>query len=286
MHEGTLYAAIFDTVRNMVTIQHQSQDITDAQSKSAMDQMPISPCITAIDVAMSKVLKECRNTICYVCVEALFSRSSMKEDCQHDTLFEMYHGSSSGTNLSTHTDLFVEGEGNYSCLFNEASSSGVGLKTIKNELTQDAGSVYFVAKNSDALHAEITKKTITSQLLQLKFPKSDKRISGATIKTNGDKVLANCKVAMSIAAEYLDRNGMLPSGCSRQDCINYVLNGMYKKLVLEGKAKQSVSSEEREKVMAEERPSSWTFPGIMAFVAFGPIATSDDHKSNMMLPGT
>ena len=91
---------------------------------------------------------------------------------------------------------------------------------------------------------------------------------------------------MSIAAEYLDKNGMLPSGCSRQDCINYVLNGMYKKLVLEGKAKQSVSSEEREKVMAEERPSSWTFPGIMAFVAFGPIATSDDHKSNMMLPGT
>jgi hypothetical protein len=75
-------------------------------AKATMNEMdqpithPISPCTTKIDSTMSKVIKECQNTICYVCVEALHSRSSMKEEKQLDVLFEAYHGLQSGSNMA------------------------------------------------------------------------------------------------------------------------------------------------------------------------------------------
>lgn len=235
----------------------------------------------------SKLVKECQNIISFVCMETLFGRSPMKDSELNDFLFNSYHGSSINTNLLIQSELFITGEGRFSTLFDVAGHDGsiTGMMSLRSEVTQDTSSNYFVSRMPLDSSDINRKNTITLSLLKAKFPNSTVPISGRTIKLNGDKVLANCKVAIAIGKSFLDSNGQLPSGCSRQDYYNHVLDGMHKKLRLEPKAKLILDGDEREKFLSEERHSDWIFPGLMAFAAFGPLATDDDAKSNLMMHG-
>jgi hypothetical protein len=246
------------------------------------NRLSLSPWTATVSPALSKIVKECQNVISYVCMETLFTRGGMQESVQTDLLLNVYHGFD---NLASQSEMFVRGEGAYSCLFDDTDDlNGIGgLKTLRNEITQDATTKFAVT--TDTSYIDVGKNSIPLKLLQLKFPKSDKRISGDTIKNKGAAVLANCKVAIPIGAQFLDKNGKLPSGRKIQDYLEHVLDGMYKKLVLEDKCKNVASSNDREKIMGESRPKGWIFNGFMAFVAFGPLALKDSDKSNMMMHG-
>ena len=93
-------------------------------------------------------------------------------------------------------------------------------------------------------------------------------------------------MAVACGRGILGSNDNLPSGYGRQDYFHYVLIGMYQKLVLEKLCKEAVSGEDREKIMATPRKPDWTFAGMMTFVAFGPLAIDESHKSNQMMHGT
>lgn len=232
------------------------------------------------------VAKECQALIAYVCLETLTTRGSMTSNQQEELVFEMFHGSKAKPEMLVQIDQFVSGEGRYACLFEEQDSSDIGsMKKLRKELTRDMSTTYYVLQRGMEADDAANKKIITVELLERKFPNSDTKISGRTLKNKADLVLANCKVATSIGQSMFDSNNLLPSGKDSEDFFVHVLLGMFKKLTLEPKCNDLASSEDRDKVMSAKLKPDWIFPGYMVFVAFGPLALDEDSKSNLMKHG-
>ena len=222
------------------------------------------------------VAKECQALIAFGCLEILLTRGSMTTIQQEEFMYKIFHGSPSDPQIVIQMNQFIDGEGKYACLYETQDESEIGsVKKLRKELTREPTTTYIVARVKN--DTDINQNVVTEELLQRKFPNSEARISGRTLKNKADQVLANCKVGISIGKSMFDSNNMLPSGKNGEDYFNHVLSGMYKKLA---------SSEDREKVLSEKRKPDWIFPGYMVFVAFGPLAIDEKFQSNLMKHGT
>lgn len=231
------------------------------------------------------VAKECQALIAFGCLEILLTRGSMTTIQQEEFMYKIFHGSPSDPQIVIQMNQFIDGEGKYACLYETQDESEIGsVKKLRKELTREPTTTYIVARVKN--DTDINQNVVTEELLQRKFPNSEARISGRTLKNKADQVLANCKVGISIGKSMFDSNNMLPSGKNGEDYFNHVLSGMYKKLVLEPKCNGLASSEDREKVLSEKRKPDWIFPGYMVFVAFGPLAIDEKFQSNLMKHGT
>lgn len=232
---------------------------------------------------LAKILKECQNTICFVCYEILMQQNGMTELQQNTFMQNLYRGSND-PNVINQSLAFVEGQGNYASMFDIDTLDG-GLKVLKNELTQDAASLYFVSKYESDVDDSKKKKTITLRLLNAKAPCSTELFTGRTMKDSGMKVLSHCRLAMSFGAQFLDANGNLPSGKNCQDYYDFVLDEMYKKQIHDDKARKISDARKRAEILATKRPKHWTFHGWMSFVLFGPLASDESIRSELMRTG-
>ena len=229
-----------------------------------------------------KVIKECQLIISYVVYELLLTvKGSMTEISQQSCCAEYYHGTKDNNKINQSAS-FMAGDGKYQKMFD--IDTDTGMKYIKHELTQDATSTYFISSVVGDEDEGQPKKTITLRLINAKYPNSPHPVSGANVKKNGSDVLCNCKLAIGFGKSFLDANGKLPSGCNRQDYFNLVCDKMFQK-ELTTKCNNVKDSADREIIMSKKRPVDWFFPGFMSFVIFGPLATDESSKSELMMSG-
>lgn len=83
----------------------------------------------------------------------------------------------------------------------------------------------------------------------------------------------------------MDNNGNLPSGWTRENYNEKVLDKMYVTIYLEPKAAKMKDGKDREKLLTQIRPRGWVFDGYMAFMMYGPLAIDPKFQSHNMLNG-
>jgi hypothetical protein len=258
---------------------------TNAPTLVEMNAAPTLARSYSFSTTLAKVLKECQATISYVCYELVMQEGSMTDAQQCTTVQNLYRGTDN-PNIIKQSTAFIEGSGNYSSMYDVDETTG--LKQIRSELTQETTSIFYVAMYEGDVDENKKKRTITLSLLNAKAPGSTEPISGRTIRENGMKVLANCRLAVSFGKQFFDSSGNLPSGKNHTDFYNYVLDEMHTKIVLEKKIKEKkiTDAREREVILSTKRPTNWTFQGWMSFVLFGPLAREEFLMSELMRTGT
>jgi hypothetical protein len=118
-------------------------------------------------------------------------------------------------------------------------------------------------------------------MIKRKTINSDGIFSARTIQNYADTAVRNCKLATAFSVHYM-QDGCLPSGWSRKDFIDKILDKMYDKLSTKPKSKKIINGEEREELLTQQRPPLWVFNGFMAFILYGPLAATVELKSNLM----
>lgn len=193
-------------------------------------------------------------------------------------MFDQYHGSEHHDNLIPHAFYMCKGFGKYKHAFETDSNSSDQYRRLTDELTQEKDFKFIV----NELCIEGENKVITLAMLKRKTINSSEAFSPRSITTYAETALRNCKNAAAFGKQFMDPNGSLPSGWSRENYFDRVLDLMYTKITHEPKAKKALNADARVEILSKKRPDGWVFNGFMAFVLFGPLATDESLKSNLM----
>ena len=237
-------------------------------------EMPSTP----VEKALQKVLNQCQYLISYLCYEALFSRSTTTKDSFRILMFDQYHGNKNHDNLIPHAYYMSKGFGKYKHAFDQDSNYDDQYLRLTDELTQENDYKFIV----NEIQIEGQTNVITLAMLKRKTLNSNQAFSPRSITTYAETALRNCKNAIALGQQFFDSNGLLPSGWSRQNYLEKVLDLMYDKITNEPKARKALDGDIRADLMSKKRPTGWVFNGFMAFVLFGPLAKDDSLKSNLM----
>lgn len=239
---------------------------------SVVDKMPS----TDVEIATQKVLKQCQYLICYLCYEALFSRKTMNKKSFMNAMYENYHGVDGKPHVIPHAYYFTKGYGKYKSI--TESSDEDRYQRLTDELTQENEYKFIV----NEINIPEENKVITLAMLKRKSINSKDVFSERSITSYAETAMRNCKNAYALGKQFIQADGSLPSGWSRKDFFDKVLDLMYEKTSNEPKGKKVSDGGDRAEILAKERPKRWVFNGYMAFVLFGPFAVDDIHKSNLM----
>jgi hypothetical protein len=246
-------------------------------SIASVDSMPSTTPPT--ESSLFNVAKQIQFLISFVCNESVHLKTTMKVKDKQQIMGEMFLGSK--PNQIKHADFFVVGQGRFEKCFEPTED---GSLVIKPELTQRPHHIYKVQKElGDDFDG--SKNIITLSMLRRKTLNSGDPLSFHNVHTNAQSALRYCKLAVAAGKEFIDSNGNLPSGWSRQDYFDKVLDKMYITVLLESKTNKIKDGTSREKMLTNTRKPGWVFNGFMAFVMFGPLALDPKYKSNKMLNG-
>lgn len=122
-------------------------------------------------------------------------------------------------------------------------------------------------------------KIITLAMIKRRSINSDGVFSARSIQSYAETTVKNCKIATAVTKQFVQSDGSIPSGWSKQDVYNKVLDIMYTRISNEPKIKNIIDGDEREEVRAKERPARWIFNGFMVYVLYGPLAPEDRRSS-------
>jgi hypothetical protein len=248
-----------------------SPSSTGTSTSTSTSEMPS----TTLEVATQKVLKQIQYLISYVCYEVMFARKQMKKKEMTGVLYELYHGDVTKPHLIHHAHHFSQGLGKYKDAMDRSRDDG--YLQISQELTQEKEFQFVI----NEVRLEDVANVITLSLIKSKTIKSDVIFSGRSVQTYADDAIANCKKATAFSARFI-QDGNLPSGWSRTTFINKILDLMYENISSEPKSKKIVDGDEREELFTKQRPKGWVFNGFMAYILYGPLATANELKSNLM----
>lgn len=200
-----------------------------------------------------------------------------KKQMMHDN----YHGVVEKPHILAHAWMFTQGMTTANRKFASIMERSIvdGRTRLKQEATQETDYAFTV---SEIPFEGDNSRTITLLLLRRKGINSTFFFSLQSVEKYAETAVKYCKSATAFGCKLLQADGSLPSGWNRQDFFDKVLDHMYIEIKNEPDAKKTKSGEEREALLSTERPPKWVFPGFMAFVAFGPLAESEDLKSNLM----
>jgi hypothetical protein len=296
------------TTSTNIQIIHQNEDLIKFHSQPFPDYIPVQPsnpplspvsnsadfvsplsspestCSLAsrmpssdIEIATQKVLKQCQYLICYICYELMFGRKTMNKKNMGNALYENYHGIPDKPHVLHQAWLFTQGKGKFSGAMNRSDDDGY-LRLLP-ELTQENDFSFII---NEIKTYEDKNLVITLAMLKRKSLNSECIFSMRSIQSYAETAVKNCKLATSFGKPFIKSDGSLPSGWSRLDFLNKVLDLMYDKIRNEPKSKKIESGEEREVVLSATRPKQWIFNGYMAFVLYGPLAFDTNLKSNLM----
>lgn len=196
----------------------------------------------------------------------------------NNAMNEYYHGVEEKPHIIHHAWYFSKGYGKFAAAMEQSDTDG--YRRLTAEVTQERDHSFIV----NEIRIENEKKVITMAMLKRKSVNSDTTLSAWAIQSYAETALKNCKKATYLGQQFIQSDGNLPSGWSRQDYFSKVLDLMYDKISNETKGKKVLDGEERDEIKSNERPPHWVFNGFMAFVLYGPLA-SEELKSSIMSGG-
>lgn len=173
---------------------------------------------------------------------------------------------------------FITGKGKFGTAMERGDEDG--FMRLTREVTNENDTMFIV----NELPIKDEPKCITLAMLKRQTLKSKAAIKARTITTYAETAIRNCKLASAFGKQFIQPNGSLPSGWSRQDYFNNVLDLMYQKVMVDPKGKSIMDGEEREEMLSKDRPPRWVFNGYMAFVLYGPLA--DEQLQSKLMSGT
>jgi hypothetical protein len=254
----------------------------------------------------SFVVKELQRIIAAVAYSKLPSKSCTVQK-QEELLYGFVHGDKTNPLSMSQISQFVQGRGAFANAFDVMTGANSHDLLLKDVLTpgRDELTLITVGTGPGCIQEEVLKCAT--------LPKKGKAanvLTGRTIHKQAMTVVANFRCAVAEGLKFLNSDGSLPSGTTKEDYYNFVRERMYHEMKGQtskngdppgaavknngsggsgsnGKAVYDdfMSAENDCDGYEGKMPDDWIFDGYMAFVLFGPFG-ADEDKLDWLKHGT
>lgn len=230
----------------------------------------------------SALQKEAQATVAIVILDSIYSSNlTVTKKQVQEKLSTSFHGKGE---LASQKLMFLNGRGVYAKLFVHGSSANTSGSAGKPNAPDYALCIPpYLSRRADSLSkigVAITSAGMGSSTLQERS-----LINGETLLAAAKEALKNCKKALAIASQYLDKKTGTPSGESLEDYLNHVLSEMHNLYGITSKKPGNLSGDGDGSNMKKYDPATDPrfFKGFWAFFLFGPFPKDNDALSILQL---